>query len=391
MLHGAPKLRALRMSAVGAECKFPEESQMTSRTRLLGAWLTGLTLLAAANPAPAAAYWPRGADWASLAPADAGMDRGRLQAAVEYALEQNSLGVLVLRQGKIVTEAYAEGWGRDKARSIASATKSMTAILVGIALDEGKFHGLDQHIADFAPAWKGTGKEAIELRHLLSMTSGLDHRGFGLGILSGDQFEMIQKMPLKATPGSAWEYNTLAYHMLFRLIEKATGENLEEYAQKRLFGPLGMEHHRWIKSQAGAVTNYYRLQCSTRDLGRFGLFALRSGEWEGRQLVSKPYFKQATTPSQDLNPAYGFLWWLNARESATTLAGLRAARAGLRFPGAPRDLIAAMGAQGQNVLIVPSLDLVVVRQGEAPKERAMEARLLQQVILSIKDQGESKP
>ena len=133
-------------------------------------------------------------------------------------------------------------------------------------------------------------------------------------------------MPLKAAPGTAWHYNTVAYHMLYRLIEKATGENLEAYAQRKLFGPLGMEHHSWIKSPAGTVTNYYRLQCSTRDLGRFGLFALRGGEWEGQQLISKPYFKQATTPSQDLNPAYGFLWWLNARESSTTLAGLSTAR-----------------------------------------------------------------
>ena len=104
----------------------------------------------AARTAPVAAYWPRGADWETLPPAAAGMNEGRLQAAVQYALEQNSLGVLVLRQGKIVSEGYAENWGRDKARSIASATKSMTAILVGMALDDGKFRGLDQPIADFA-------------------------------------------------------------------------------------------------------------------------------------------------------------------------------------------------------------------------------------------------
>jgi CubicO group peptidase (beta-lactamase class C family) len=179
--------------------------------------------------------------------------------------------------------------------------------------------------------------------------------------------------------------------MLYRLIEKATGESLELYAQRKLFGPLGMEHHRWIKNEAGAVTNYYRLQCSTRDLGRFGLFALRGGAWDGKQLISKPFFQQATTPSQDLNPAYGFLWWLNAAESSTPAAGILAVTPRLKFTGAPRDLIAAMGAEGQNVLVVPSLDLVVVRQGEIPRDPALAANLLQRVIQSIKDQPERKP
>jgi CubicO group peptidase (beta-lactamase class C family) len=152
-----------------------------------------------------------------------------------------------------------------------------------------------------------------------------------------------------------------------------------------------MEHHSWLKNQVGDVTNYYRLQCSPRDLARFGLFALRGGEWEGSQLVSRPFFKQATSPSQTLNPAYGFLWWLNSMESATPTAGPKAAVARLKFPGAPRDTFAAMGAEGQYVLIVPSLDLVVVRQGENPKDRELPARLLQQVILAIKDSQEGKP
>jgi CubicO group peptidase (beta-lactamase class C family) len=178
--------------------------------------------------------------------------------------------------------------------------------------------------------------------------------------------------------------------MLYRLIEKATVESLEAYSQWKLFGPLGMEHHSWIRSQAGTMTNYYRLQCSTRDLGRFGLFALRGGQWDGTQLISKAFFTQATTPSQDLNPAYGFLWWLNARESPTPGAGIQTATPALKFPGAPRDLIAAMGAEGQNVLIVPSLDLVVVRQCESPKNPALAAKLLQMVIQSIKDNPESK-
>jgi CubicO group peptidase (beta-lactamase class C family) len=138
------------------------------------------------------------------------------------------------------------------------------------------------------------------------------------------------------------------------------------------------------------VTNYYRLQCSTRDLARFGLFALRGGQWDGQPLVSKAFFSEATTASQDLNPAYGFLWWLNAKETNQPMAGLSSAMASLKFPGAPRDMIAAMGAEGQNVLVVPSLDLVVVRQGELPPDRALAAKLLMRVIESMNDKDKPK-
>ena len=100
------------------------------------------------------AYWPKGKEWATMTPEAAGMDPARLAAAVKFALSQNTKGVLVLRGGKIVAESYADGWDKDKARSIASATKSMTAMLVGMALDDKKLKGLDQPLVDFAPQLK---------------------------------------------------------------------------------------------------------------------------------------------------------------------------------------------------------------------------------------------
>jgi len=308
------------------------------------------------------------------------MDSAKLDDAVANMMAQNSLGVLVLRGGKIVAEEYADSWGRDKSMRIASATKSMVALLAGMALEEGKFTGLDQSISDFTPQWKGTPKEAITLRHMLSMTSGLNGRGFRLNNVKGDQFEVNSKMPLDHEPGTVWNYNTAAYHMLFRIIEKATGENLESYAQRKLFGPLGMEHTSWMKDETDGVTNYYRAICSTRDLARFGLFALRGGRWEDKQLVSKEFFKLATTPSQNMNPAYGFLWWLNADKGTSARGGNRE----YRFGDAPRDTIAAMGAQGQIVIAVPSLDLVVVRQGNRPKNAA--SLSIAPFVGSIKDE-----
>ena len=328
------------------------------------------------SPAKAETYWPQGKEWATATPEAAGMDAAKLDKAVKFGMEHSSKGLLVLRGGKIVAESYANGWNKDTAGGIASATKSMVSILVGMALDEGKFKSVDQPLVDFAPQLKGTDKEALTLRHLLTMTSGLSPRGAERSD-RGDQFAALWKMPLAEKPGTAWSYNTPAYHTMFRLLEKATGVKLDDYSRQKLFGPLGMEHASWVKVTSGDVTNYSHLECSTRDLGRFGLFAQRGGQWDGRQLVSKNYFKLATSPSQQLNLDYGFLWWLNAQESS----GRRAARRS--FPGLPHDLIAAMGREGQYVLILPSKDLVVVRQGDQPGEAAFATDLLKQVIGSI--------
>jgi CubicO group peptidase (beta-lactamase class C family) len=339
-----------------------------------------LSACAAITSSQAAEYWPAGAQWAIISPEEAGMDSEKLEDAVANLMAHDSLGVIVLRGGKIVAEKYADNWGRDKSMKIASATKSMVAILVGMALEEGKFTGLDQSISDFAPQWKGTPKEAITLRHLLSMTSGLNSKGFRVSNAKGDQFEVNSKMPLSHEPGTVWNYNTPAYHMFFRILEKATGESLEVYAQRKLFGPLGMEHTTWMKEETGDVTNYYRAICSTRDLGRFGIFALRGGRWRDKQLVSEEFFKLATTPSQEMNPAYGFLWWLNAEKGTSARGGT----ADYRFRDAPRDTIAALGAQGQIVIVVPSLDLVVVRQGNRPKDASFQ--FVGQFVASIKDE-----
>jgi CubicO group peptidase (beta-lactamase class C family) len=342
-------------------------------------FIASLTLVVFSGRLPGAEpYWPPGKEWATVAPADVGMDQAKLDAAVKYAMSHHTKGLLVLRGGKIVAESYADGWDKDKAGGIASATKSMVSILVGIALDEGKFKSVDQPLVEFAPQLKDTEQESLTLRHLLTMTSGLSPQGAERLGRGNDQFAALWKMKLQDKPGTVWRYNTPAYHTLFRLIEKATGQSLDDYSRQKLFAPLGLEHASWVKVKTGDVTNYFHLECSTRDLGRFGLFAQRGGAWDGKQLVSKDYFQLATSPSQKLNPDYGFLWWLNANDGPRTRPARRS------FPGLPMDLIAAMGREGQYVLVVPSLDLVVIRQGDQAGEAAFATELLKQVKGSIK-------
>lgn len=299
-----------------------------------------------------------------------------LEAALDLAMAQASTSVLISRNGEILAERYAPGWGPERPREVASVAKSMVAVLIGMAVEDGAIAGLDQSAADFIPAWRGDARAAITVRHLMSMTSGLDDTGLALRGVAGDQFAINAAAPLRAPPGTRWAYNTAAYHLLFHLLSRATGETVEAFAGRRLLSPLGMDHTRWISSagvgEEGPVTNYYSAASTARDLVRFGALVIGEGLWNGRRLIRAESLRALLAPSQALNPSYGLLWWSNA------LPGKDAFGRGdnLRFPSAPRDTVAALGAGGQAVLVVPSSGLVIVRQGDPPGSATLADDLL---------------
>ncbi len=357
---------------------------MTNRRTLLTGAGAALPLALIGTRAFAGPYWPTDGGWATASPAEAGFDPAALSAAVTRAIADQSLSVLVLRGGRIVAEAYGGGWGPDKSSQLASAAKSVLAVLIGICIDQGHIRNVDQSAADFIPSWRGTPKQSITIRHLLTMTSGLHFEGLKLRDISGDQFQIDASSAIDHAPGAQWAYATPMFHLLYHVVEQAAGEDFRAFAQRVLIGPLGMEHWSWLtnvgQGEHGPVTNYYTAICSGRDLARFGLFALRGGNWNGRQLVSPAYFKAATSPSQALNGSYGYLWWVNAKPGVEPFGTVPS----YRFPGSPPDTFGALGAGGQVAIETPSLDLVVVRQGQPPRDAGMISRLQAEVVKAVR-------
>jgi len=252
-----------------------------------------------------------------------------------------------------VTEHYWQGWDQSTTMTINSVTKSITSILVGMGLNDGHFKSLDQPITDFTPQWIDTPKDSITLAHFLTMTTGLSSTPPTDDEQTTNQFEALANgLTLDHTPGTIWKYNTPAYLMLFSMIEKATGESLEEYARRKLFEPLGMNSVEWVKIVVSEdVTNYRRIESNTRDMARFGLFAQRRGVWNNEQLVSEDYFDQATSPFLASKSDYGFLFWLR---EINTPEGTDTIRAN-----------SALGLGHKIIMAIPSLNLVIVRHGDA--------------------------
>lgn len=308
--------------------------------------------------------------WETIEPAKVGWDSDKLDAALKFAGERNSSGVVILHQGKILAEQYwkpkksfryksmlhgVDGEGHDL-EDVASVQKSVAATLLGIALDRDLVKLDDPVHKHLGVGWSRASQEqeaAIILRHVISMSTGL-----------------TDKLEYKVPPGTQWRYNTNAYSRIVNVLEAASKLKRNELTRKWLTEPIGMEKSSWVVrpfARQDPKTNRHGFATSARELAKFGLLIHAKGSWNGKQVIEeKKYFRSMFQPSQKLNPSYGYLWWLNGQSYS-----LRAGRKviGPLNKAAPNDLVAGLGALGRKVYIVPSLNLVVTRLGDDPGKR----------------------
>jgi CubicO group peptidase (beta-lactamase class C family) len=312
-------------------------------------------------------------DWETVDAAESGFDPAVLETLAEEAESEDSHCLLVARHGRIVGEWYFAGKDEESTQEVFSATKSFTSLLVGIAQDDGDLD-IDEPASDQITEWQGTDSEVVTIRNLLSNDSGRswslvqdyvqlvqapDKTGFAIGL--------TQEQP----PGEVWAYNNAAIQTLEQVLEVATGEQTPDFAQARVLDPLGMDDSVLRADGEGNGLAFMGLSSTCRDMARFGQLLLQDGTWDGEQIVSSEYLAEATTPSQELNTAYGYLIWLNRKG---LLAGATNPTSGRRstpedqaqmVPGAPEELFWALGLGGQVVQVDKETDTVVVRLGTA--------------------------
>jgi CubicO group peptidase (beta-lactamase class C family) len=369
----------------------PPSARSRGRARPLAALAALVALLAAACQGGAAASAPPagsatasgsagqaphqpGPDWETVAPAAVGLDPTVLADLAKTAETGRSNCLLVVRDGKIAGEWYFRGTNANTEQDVFSATKSVTSTLAGIAQDDGDLK-ITEPASTWIPAWKGTPSAAITVRDLLSNDSGrqwsidLDYDQL---IRARDKTAFAVGLGQTSQPGQVWAYNNSAIQTLDQVLQGATGQDPAAFAQRRLFGPLGMTHTSMSHDGAGNTEMFTGVHTTCRDLARFGQLALDHGEWHGRQIVSTDWLRAATgTSSTPLNAAYGYLWWLNHQGLvgnplvATDLSqvGNQTATQGRLVPGAPDDMFWAIGLGNQVVQVDPGTDTVVVRLG----------------------------
>lgn len=330
--------------------------------------LTFLILTAPADAEDSTSAVVPDTSWQRTSPASVGWDSAALQKAIDTAMSRRSSGIVIVAGGKIIAEKFADAdspsqryqgmvHGKDRfghpVEDVASCQKSVASVLVGIAQDKGLLKIDDPVQKYLGKGWSNASPEReqhITIRHLISMNSGLDDR-----------------LRFVAPPNTRWKYNTNAYCLSLRVAAAAAKMTPNEITEKWLTGPLGMKDSRWIERKLPRIappeTNRLGFATTAHDLARFGLLALRRGHWGKTRVVSADFLHDATRPSQKINPAYGYLWWVNGQKFS--VRGQRTVKGPLN-PEAPADMFAALGALGRKCYVVPSLDLVVTRLGDEP-------------------------
>jgi CubicO group peptidase (beta-lactamase class C family) len=302
--------------------------------------------------------------WKSGKPRKHGLSEAGLAQMNAVAEELGSTCMLVIHDGRVVSEWYAPGYGPDTQHlNLFSVTKSVTSTLVGIAQAEGLLD-IEDSAADYIGAWSGTASEAVTIRNLISNDSGRFwsmESDYGALLFGADQTGYAIGLEQVVPPGTHWEYNNAAIQTLSRVLEVATGEDVEAYARRKLFDPIGMQA-TLTRDGAGNPLTYQGLSTSCHDIARFGWLMLNQGNWDGQQIVPGAWVGDATTPRTELNDAYGYMWWLN-REGHVVLPSFpfRSEYEGRLVPAASEGVFSALGAFGQLVIVDPADGYVVVR------------------------------
>ncbi|MEZ5181781.1 MAG: serine hydrolase domain-containing protein [Acidimicrobiales bacterium] len=273
------------------------------------------------------------------------------------------------RDGRVVVD---DAWGGDPddPHDVFSVTKSIASTLVGIAVHDGDL-ALDDRVSEHVAAWDEPEHRDITVRQLLSMTSGLERPDSDYLDLASSEDRTAAALALAAVaePGTVWAYSNGAVQVLEALLREATGISTAAFARTRLFEPLGMDRTELHIDRAGRATLAFGATTTCRDLARLGELLLRGGRWGDRTIVDPDWFDEATRSSSPLNEGYGLLWWLNreGRRLASALAistdADEVVATGREVPGAPEDLVWALGLGDQILQVHPGTGTIVVRIG----------------------------
>jgi CubicO group peptidase (beta-lactamase class C family) len=352
-------------------------------------------------------------DWQTTSLRNMGISEKKLAEAIERIHDgtyQNIHSILIVKEGKLVFEEYFGGYtwsynseqfrgvfvnfGIDTMHNLASVTKSITSVLIGIAIDRGFISGVAEKMMTFFPEYTKLNdqrKGRITLNHLLTMTSGLEWNEMELSYDDSrndliqlfnvsDPIEYILSKPVDNLPGAKWYYNSGGTNLLGEIIRKASGLRMDDFAKTYLFAPLGITNFEWDYLTVDTIFASGNLKLRSRDIAKIGLLFLRGGIWKGKRIVSEKWIEESTRghilPSGA--DGYGYHWWLET----------------FHVDSISVDSFYAAGWGGQRLIVFPSLGLGVAFTGgnfgeEKPVDEII-VRYILPAVYNLQDDSESK-
>ncbi len=295
----------------------------------------------------------------SATPAEAALDPARLGEAMQLATNATRFNIQIYRNNCLVGVGPRNAESGGVAWNLWSGTKSVVALVAGLAVDDGRLR-VDEPIGAYLPA--GLGDEAhraITVRNLLTESSGMEvavaaEGATGLAALDPNVVAQALAMPIERPQGTMFRYSQRAVDLLVYVIQQAIGEDFQAYAQRKLFDPLGIPRsdYFWARDRAGNTYGHAHLILPPDDFAKIGLLVGNRGKWNDLQVISDDYMRAALSPSASM-PCYGFLFVINGEPCR------------LEFPGLPYDAVKISGMLRNDSFIVPSLGLMVNWTGVA--------------------------
>ncbi|KAL5361532.1 beta-lactamase/transpeptidase-like protein [Aspergillus floccosus] len=303
-------------------------------------------------------------------PEEVGMTSAEVDAAFAYANLHGRLSVQIFRNNCLVGRGIADPITDSLPAQVWSVTKSVVGILAGMVTADGKLD-LDRCIGDYLPdepGWGDAAHRAITVREILTETSGVQEALLAEAATVLTDPSAIQEFLAQRIihpPGTYFEYGQRTADAAAYIVQRAVGRDLQEYAQERLFGPLGIENssYFWLRDRSGNTYGYAWLFIAPKHLARLGLMMQNGGQYAGQQIVPYNWVQAMATPSPK-NPCYGYLFW-NNRGKPCTGANIPVATTiqDTSIGSAPHDLFAMVGALHQNNFMIPSLNMTVTWTG----------------------------
>jgi len=315
--------------------------------------------------------------------------------------------ILIYKDNNLVLEEYFQGhkfqwdapkyygdliqWNREDLHSSMSCTKSFTSACIGIAIDLGFIDNIHQSIFDYLPDYqhlKTNNRNYITIEHLLTMTSGLAWNEWGakhgtsandidmLYFDCNDPVTCVLERPWWAVPGDLFTYNGGGMVILGEILKNASGLNIDEFSMKYLFAPLRIDSTIWTQYENGMYDGAGSLRITSRDMLKFGITYLNDGIWDGKKIISADWVENSSqqyknnvdisVPMEDTGRnKYGYLWWINE----------------FHHKGKSIKMFRAGGWGGQEIMVFPELDMVVVFTGGNYSRRSKLFKIIKQYVL----------
>ena len=271
----------------------------------------------------AEAYFPDNT-WETRTAQESNLNEEQIDKLFELTFsDQASMGAILIKDGYIIREQYADGFNQDSYGTAWSTAKSFYASLIGISLDLGEIDSLDDPVSKYVKEYDTAEKKDVTIRQILNMTSGLEFPSHEheMMFFEDDHMEYALNVGMESEPGEKFQYNNVNSMMMGKILKNVTGKTAKTLINERIFSKINLTDYTAWEDSAGNTLTYCCLDMSARDFSRFGLLFSRDGNWGGEQIISKEYVDESlklywgSTPSMGWSHSdtrgYSLQWWIS--------------------------------------------------------------------------------